>query len=45
VGTSPTHPDDLGVDQDIIIAFEPVAALPQLTWEGVPYLGDPEEDE
>jgi hypothetical protein len=45
VGTSPTHPDDLGVDQDIIIAFEPVAALPPLTWQGVPYLGDPEEDE
>jgi len=46
VGTSPTNSDYLGDDQDIIISFEPVAALPALTWEGVPFLGeDPDDDE
>lgn len=45
VGTRPTNSDDVGDDQDIIIAFDPVAALPELTWEGVPFLGDPDDDE
>jgi hypothetical protein len=46
VGTRPTNSGIVGDDQSIIIAFEPVTALPPLTWEGVPFLGDdPEDDE
>lgn len=45
LGTRPTNSGDVGDDQDIIIAFEPVATLPPLTWQGVPYLGeDPDDD-
>lgn len=45
LGTRPTNSGYVGEDQDIIIAFEPVAALPPLTWQGVPYLGDDPDDD
>jgi hypothetical protein len=46
VGTRPTDSGIVGDEQSILIAFEPVAAIPPLTWEGVPFLGDEyEEDE
>lgn len=45
LGTRPTNSGIVGDDQDIIIAFEPVAVLPTLTWEGVPFLGDDEDND
>ena len=43
VGTRPTDSGIVGDDQSILIAFEPVDALPQLKWDGVPFLGDEDE--
>lgn len=43
VGTCPTDSGIVGDDQAILIAFEPVDALPELRWDGVPFLGDEDE--
>lgn len=40
VGTRPTDSGIVGDDQDLVIAFEPVESLPELTWTGVPFLGN-----
>lgn len=40
VGTRPTNSGVVGDDQDLVIAFEPVDSLPELTWTGVPFLGN-----
>jgi hypothetical protein len=38
-----TDADTLGDDQEIVISFRRVEQLPQVTWEGVPFLGAEEE--
>jgi hypothetical protein len=40
VGTRPTSSGIVGDGQDVLIAFEPVAELPKLRWDGVPFLGE-----
>jgi hypothetical protein len=44
VGTTPTDSGIVGDEQDIIVCLEPVDVLPELTWEGVPFLGEDTED-
>jgi hypothetical protein len=39
-GTRPSDSEIVGDDQDIIVVFEPVKALPEVTWHSVPFLGD-----
>jgi hypothetical protein len=43
VGTRPTDSGIVGDDQHILVAFERVDALPPLSWEGVPFLGDEDD--
>jgi hypothetical protein len=45
VGTCPPDSGIVGDDQSILIAFEPIDAIPSLAWEGVPFLGDEEESD
>ena len=40
VATRPTNSGIVGNDQDVAIAFERVDMLPELSWTGVPFLGD-----
>jgi hypothetical protein len=42
--TAPTDSGIVGDDQDILLCLEPVDALPALTWEGVPFLGEDPDD-